>query len=134
MINVFYVPLLLYAAYKDYKTYKIENFINLGILFLSVIDIRKFPFHLLGAVLFTVPFLYLGIKTDGLGGGDIKFIFANGCMIGLRKNYIAVLIGFIFVAVVGSIGNLYRKKGRQDKIALAPYLVSGYLIVLLCRL
>ena len=131
IIYAMYILLLLYTAYKDYKTFKINDSVNMGILFLSLLsDITGFPFKMLGAFLLTVPFLYLAVKTDGLGGGDIKFIFANGCMIGFCRSYRAVLIAFLLVTVVGTVTRTFGK--ATEKTALAPYLVTGYFIALLC--
>lgn len=134
IVFVCYVGLLLYAAYKDYKTYTISNSLNMGILLLSLFDIAKFPLHLLGAVIITVPFLYLGVKTNGLGGGDIKFIFANGCMLGGYANYTGVLIGFLLVSITILVRKIRKTYEGTRKVAFAPYLVAGYLIVLLGHL
>ena len=134
ILNMCYIGLLLYAAYKDYKTYTISNYLNLGILILSLSDMLTFPMHLLGAVIITVPFLYLGVKTNGLGGGDIKFIFANGCMLGLYANYIGVLLGFLFVSVTILVKKINKTYDGRRKIALAPYLTAGYVIVIIGKL
>ena len=78
LVNVSYIVILLLAAYRDYKTYTVSRYTNLGIFLLSLMDITRFPLHLGGAFLITLPFLYIGVKKDQIGGGDIKFIFVNG--------------------------------------------------------
>ena len=129
LVNVSYIVILLLAAYRDYKTYTVSRYTNLGIFLLSLMDITRFPLHLGGAFLITLPFLYIGVKKDQIGGGDIKFIFVNGCFLGLEDNYTGIFIGFVLVAIVDRIRKLRRKSNR--KIALVPYLVAGYLVAML---
>lgn len=124
-----YAGLLLYAAYTDNKKKEISDFVSLGILILSLSK-TGILFHLVGACLFTFPFLYLGIKTDGIGGGDIKFIFANGCYLGLRANYGGILLGFVFVLIRSALKKMKGSYNRKEEIALAPYLGAGYLVIL----
>ena len=133
IIVVCYVVILLYASYKDYKTYTVSRFTNMGILALALTDLSGFPLHLAGAVVLTIPFLYLAVKTNQMGGGDIKFIFANGCFLGLNANYTGVCIGFFLVMLVGIVKKHCRNYKEKKKIALVPYLVAGYLLVIISK-
>lgn len=130
IIWICYVLILLYAAYKDYREYIVENKVIEGILLLSVFDISRFPFSFLGALLLALPFLYLAVKTDQMGGGDIKFIFANGCFLGFVDNYLGILAGLMLVSALWGFRKIRKKIKKEERIALVPYLVAGYYIVL----
>lgn len=134
IIVVCYVVILLYASYKDYKTYTVSRFTNMGILALALTDLSGFPLHLVGAVILTIPFLYLSVKTNQMGGGDIKFIFVNGCFLGLDANYSGIFIGFFLVMLAGIVKKHCRSYKGKKKIALVPYLVAGYLLVIIRKI
>lgn len=133
IIYLCYSLLLLYAAYMDYKKLEIRDSVNIGILALSLFHMNQFHFYILGAFLIALPFLYLGIKTNGIGGGDIKFVFANGCFLGFGANYMGILIGFLFVMIATIIKKILGMYQKGRKIPLAPYLVSGYLVIIVDR-
>lgn len=130
-----YVVLLLYAAYTDYQKKEISDFVILGILILALSNLFSgFLFHLLGAFMIALPFLYIGIKTDSIGGGDIKFIFANGCYLGFGISYGGILLGFLLVLIKSAVKKLQGTYNRKEEIALAPYLSAGYLVVVAINL
>jgi len=80
----------------------------------------------LGGGLLLIPAM---IKTDWMGGGDIKLAAFMGLFLG---GYIllALLLGSLLSAVVGIILILFKKMGRKDTIAFGPFLALGSLITL----
>lgn len=65
------------------------------------------------------------MKGGGIGGGDVKFMAANGFMLGLKRGFIASIIGLILAIAVNSI--IYKLKGKDKDISfpLASYLSMG---------
>ncbi|SFR77651.1 A24 family peptidase [Anaeromicropila populeti] len=121
---------LLYAAYRDWKTMQVKDWIPIAVILLALFEhLSVFPCQFAEAVLITAPFLYVAVKTNQLGGGDIKFIFANACMLGLQKTYAGLLIGFGMVAFLYQIKKMIGKNVNEHrKIPLLPYLVTGFLL------
>ncbi|SES65198.1 prepilin peptidase [[Clostridium] polysaccharolyticum] len=117
-----YIMVLIYAAYKDIKTLQVKNWVHVSIVILALMG----RFHILEAFLITLPFLVLAVKTNSIGGGDIKFIFANTCLLGIEKMYEALLIGFGMLSFQYLIMKRNKKK-MNKKVPLLPYLVTGLL-------
>ena len=67
------------------------------------------------------------VKEGSIGGGDIKLMGACGFVLGVKRSYIALMLG-LFLAVLFQ--TAYAKK--EDKgFAMAPYLALGCLIAML---
>ncbi|OGH06499.1 MAG: hypothetical protein A2171_01910 [Candidatus Levybacteria bacterium RBG_13_35_9] len=93
--------------------------------------------HLLtgiGSFLFllAVPYLYfLLTKKFGMGGGDIKFAFLMGLILGFPNIVISFYIAFLTGAFFSIILILWKKKNIQSgKIAFGPFLVVGTILSL----
>ena len=67
------------------------------------------------------------VKEGSIGGGDIKLMGACGFVLGVKRGYIALMLG-LFLAVLFQ--TAYAKK--EDKgFAMAPYLALGCLLAML---
>jgi prepilin signal peptidase PulO-like enzyme (type II secretory pathway) len=88
--------------------------------------------HLFAAsVSFTFFFLIVFFtKGKGMGGGDVKYGFLMGFIIGWPMITLAILISFIIGSVFGVALVLLKKKGMKSMIAFGPFLVIGTLIML----
>lgn len=128
-ICFWYVPILIYAAYKDMKTLKVEKWINIVIFILALLSSNWM--HLIGALIITVPFLCIAVKTNHIGGGDIKFIFVNACMLGIERTYMALIIGFSILSFQYLILKLRKYIVNKKKVPLLPYLVAGFLLCMM---
>lgn len=129
IINGLYFSLILYAAYKDYKTMRVQDWMNLLIIALAFVSIPHiFLFRIVCAGVLTTPILFVAVKTNKIGGGDVKFIFANGCMLGFKRAYAGLIIGLGIVSFQYLIFGR-RKKEKNRKIPLIPYLAAGFLLV-----
>jgi len=126
IITIMYVVLLIYAAYVDVKTLKVKRWVNILILILSIFNIRT---NLIGAVIITAPFLIIAVWKNCFGGGDIKFIFVNACMLGFDETYVALIIAFAILSFQYLIVKRKKDKGN-NRVPLLPYLVTGFLLVL----
>ena len=81
--------------------------------------------------LLTVPYLYyLLTKKMGMGGGDIKFAFLMGLILGFPLVLISFYTAFLTGAFVSIILILWKKKTLTGKIAFGPFLVFGTLLSL----
>ena len=77
--------------------------------------------HLIAAIVGGGFFLFLAIITNGIGGGDIKFIFTLGLWFGTEKLFSIVIYGIIFAGIAALILILFGKVTRKDFFAYAPY-------------
>lgn len=125
---ILYSVILLYASYYDYRYLIVQNRIPTFIIVLALFFNRISFSHILGALGITLPILFYAIWKDQIGGGDVKFIFANTIYWGFEMSYIAIIVGLISVLVV----MLPRRMGRKQQpncIPLVPFLSFGYLII-----
>ena len=114
LLEIEFAPALLDLAYQD--------MFDLGLL-----EIEFAP-ALLGLVLVPLPFVVAALVKEGsIGGGDIKLMGACGFVLGVKRGYIALMLG-LFLAVLFQ--TAYAKK--EDKgFAMAPYLALGCLLAML---
>lgn len=129
----FYILILIYTSYEDYRTKTIPDKVHLGIIILGMLQSSLVP-GIAGFIFVPIPFLITAfMKGGGIGGGDVKFMAANGFMLGLKGGFIASIIGLILAIAVNSI--IYKIKGKDKNISfpLAPYLSIGCFLVYLIQ-
>lgn len=124
-MKLLYILILIYATYQDIKILQVKKLVNVFIIILALMG----KFYLLDAFVITLPFLIIAVKANVVGGGDIKFIFANACLLGIEKMYTALLIGFGILSFQYLIMKLKNSK-MNKKVPLLPYLVTGLLYVI----
>ncbi len=118
---------LLYAAEYDYATHTVPDYVPVILLMTGLLE-AKFAQAFLGLVLVPLPFLAAAlIKEGSIGGGDIKLMGASGFVLGVKRGYIALMLG-LFLAVLFRAA--YAKK-EEEGFALVPYLAVGCLLALL---
>lgn len=119
----------------DWRTYEIPVGLNITILALGIIqcilDYRNWHLYLIGMVSVSGFLLILFLITGGrgIGGGDIKLMFASGLLIGWQKNILALVLGCIIGSIIHLILMKVSKKGRM--LAFGPYLSAGILLAIL---
>ena len=119
----------------DWRTYEIPLGLNITILALGVIqcvlDYRNWHIYLIGMVSVSGFLLLLFLLTGGrgIGGGDIKLMFAAGLLIGWQKIILALILGCIIGSIIHLILMKVSKKGRM--LAFGPYLSAGILLAIL---
>ena len=77
-------------------------------------------------------FLFLVFLTAGrgMGGGDVKFAFLLGLILGWPEILLAVFLAFLTGAIVGVMLILRKKKNLKETIPFGPFLALGTLITL----
>lgn len=127
MTDILYAGLLAAAAYTDARTRRIPDKLTLCILVLGICNIRSTGAAgaVTGLLAGAVPFLAAAI-ADKAGGGDMKFMAANGLYLGVQviPAVITAMTVFLLTAWIG------RKK-RDTRLPLAPSLSFGCLCVLI---
>lgn len=68
------------------------------------------------------------ISKGGMGGGDIKLMFAAGAMLGGGPTLLALFIAFVAGAVIGGFLIGAGIKDRKDPIPFGPFLALGIFV------
>ena len=118
---------ILFAAEYYFATHTVPDYVPVLILMTGLLEVEFAP-ALLGLVLVPLPFVVAALMKEGsIGGGDIKLMGACGFVLGVKRGYIALMLG-LFLAVLFQ--TAYAKK--EDKgFAMAPYLALGCLLAML---
>lgn len=116
---------LIMAGICDAATYEIPDFLHLFIAMAGLVGFQPLP-ALLGFVLVPIPFLAAAVKTDKIGGGDVKLMAAGGFALGVTGGVWMMIWGLFM-------GLLWNAAFRREKpsIPLAPFLAFGCFMVLL---
>jgi leader peptidase (prepilin peptidase)/N-methyltransferase len=125
--------LLLVMAMIDFDIKEIPNGIILAILFLgalSFIDSNGVLWweKLIGLIVMSGPFFIIGFITGGLGGGDIKLLFAAGLFLGWKLIVLGGLLGVIIGGFLAVILLVMKHAGRKSEMPLGPSLALGFII------
>lgn len=71
------------------------------------------------------------LSKESIGVGDGLLFVATGVFLGFSKNF-ALIFGSLFLAGVFSIICLVlKKKGRNDRVALGPFVLTAYVVFVL---
>ena len=121
--------ILLFASYQDMKTMECDDSIHLYIILAGFIgtDMKDLPIMVLAGLLIGGAVLLAGLYSrSGIGGADIKIVFACSFLTGI----IGGLTGLLGGVVLALLDNLKKKK-RKKKFPMIPYLSVGYMAVYL---
>ncbi len=126
--------ILVIVSINDLRTFTIDNKFILMLLALGIINTiytENYIDNILAAfIIFIVLIIssFIGLK---IGMGDIKLISVSAFFLGIKGVFIAFMIGMVLSAFVGLILLIIKKIEIKDKIALAPYLSVGIIVVLI---
>ena len=62
-----------------------------------------------------------------MGGGDVKFVFVMGLLLGFPNILVGLFVAFVSGAVIGVLLIRFASKTIKDKVPFAPFLISGLL-------
>ena len=121
------VPIL-WAAISDYRKRIIPDWTWILILLIGGVSAYLFntPYlplleRILGFLLPGISLLFLAVKYDSVGGGDIKLTAAMGFCFGFWGFAIILFFGFLTACI-------YSKVTRQKSVPLAVFLCIGYFV------
>lgn len=136
-LSVAYLVLLVYASVIDYRKCIIYDRTQLMLIILAILACRCngriFLLNMFGAIFISLPFLTIALKTNQLGGGDVKFIFTNCLLLGFKGGYSGIVIG-LSVIIVTYIVKWRREDKGKKAIPMAPFLSVGFGAIYLLRL
>lgn len=119
--------MLLFAAEYDYATHTVPDYVPVFILMAGLLEVEFVP-AFLGLILVPLPFLAAAlIKEGSIGGGDIKLMGACGFVLGVKRGYMALLLGLILAVLFRSV----YTKNKDEGFAMVPYLALGCLLAML---
>lgn len=128
---------LFYIAWFDYKTKLIEMewLVFFGALGLVGVllqgDAALLWQSCLGMLVGGALLLLAWISGESIGFGDGWLFVVTGIFLGLLQNFV-LLFGSMILAGVFAIGCLtLKKKGRNDRVALAPFVLAAYVVFVL---
>lgn len=126
---------LIVISVIDERTLEIPVGCNYFILLIGVIhmalDYQHWYIYVLGMISVSgfLLLVYLITRGKGIGGGDIKFMFACGLFLGIPQ----ILLAFILGCVLASVIHIIRMKVSKAEhvLAFGPYLCTGVWITML---
>jgi len=128
---------LSYLAWMDIRTNLIE--IN-GLIFLGIAallgmvcgaDIRLVQYALGGALVGVGVLICSRLSGECIGEGDGWLFVVTGFYLGALQN-LTLLFGSVFFAGIFAIACLVlKKKGKEDRIALVPFVLTAYVVFIL---
>ncbi len=116
-------------AFYDYKTMLISNkavVVCAAIGFITAILENRLFISLLAAFVILCFFLLISVKTDGMGGGDIKLLAALSLSFPLMDSLYFLILALSFSAL--SYPFLKKKTGR---FPMGPGIALGYFAMIL---
>ncbi|MBE5940657.1 MAG: prepilin peptidase [Lachnospiraceae bacterium] len=129
--------LLTVVTFIDIDTQEIGNGASIMAAVMGIISIflltEVSPLeHIIGFFVISVPMLILVLIIPGaFGGGDIKFMFGIGGLLGWKLALFGFFSGCIVGGVVAVVGMILGKIKRKDHVAFGPFLCIGVIIALL---
>ena len=123
------------SAYQDYRKRKINVYFLLtgGIIGLLVhlysmeFDIIEILF---GMEIGIMTLLYGFLLGGGVGFADGMILIVSGIFLGFEKNLEVFVAGLFLVGITSLFLSVIKKKGRTYRIPFAPFLLVGYLFVM----
>lgn len=123
MALILYTMIALVGSIQDIRTRTVSNLIHIFIIFIALPNLSTL--NILGGILGYITFIIPNFMVrGGIGGADIKFMFASGLLLGVHRIEIAIVVGLILAVVTNKFINLLFNK-NENEIPLIPYLAIG---------
>lgn len=127
--------ILVIISFIDFRHSIIPDFMSItalvtGIIFIFILR-TSFADAFLGMLCGGIIMLLLALLPGGMGGGDVKLMFALGAFLGLTGTMWALILAFAASSVVSIILIVFKIKKTKDYIPFGPFLSLGSFISLL---
>ena len=116
----------LIASIQDIRTREVSNIVHILIILISIpfLTFNKVIGSIIGFMILFIPNLF---RENGIGGADIKFMFASGLILGIENTLIATIVSMI-VAIIYVFIRKSILKNNIASIPLIPFLSIGCLV------
>ena len=125
--GLIFSTILLWAANTDIHTHHASDRLSLMIAIAAFVGASAgdIPNMLAGAVFCFLPQIIVNmlLPDRAVGGADIKISTACGLFLGVTRGAIGLIIGLL-ISVLYSV---IRRKRKDEKQALIPYLAAGFI-------
>lgn len=127
LLTALFFSALIVVGFMDWDTQTINSGVLMFIGLLAVLsffltDAASLKERLIGAAVFSIPFLIIGFITNGIGLGDTILMAAAGLFLGYKELIPGGLIGIFLACIVGLIIKFVTK---NSKFAFGPWLSIG---------
>ena len=125
---VLFLSLLSAASIMDMRKRIVPNSICIAIALIGLICFS--PIKLFG-IMSAMPFLFAGLYSGGIGGGDIKLTAATGLVMGFKGAIAGIVLGISAMLIFHVLHKIFRKPLEVETKAypLAPFLSLGFLFI-----
>ena len=132
---IIFTSLLIIIAFIDIDTMLIYDRFHIIIIVLGILEAlilkKNFLNLVIASLIISVPLFLVAYFTGGMGGGDIKLMFASGIYLGINNIIVAFVISVVFGGSYGVFTLLNKKHDRKDAIPFGPFLCIGLFFALL---
>lgn len=134
LFTILFLVLLFLISWVDLRELRIPDVLSFSLLGLALVRVLwegdALRFLLGGAFAFVFFFLLHFFFPQGIGFGDVKLALGVGLFLGWPLAPLAVLLSFLFGAVVGVAFLVLGKKGLKDALPFAPFLSCAAVVTL----
>ena len=129
--------LFLVVVLVDYAVHRIPNKVVIALLIWAIVQMLwlgqpTLRSMLIGTALGGIVFLLLAIIGRGaLGMGDVKFVAAEGAILGYPLILHGMFWGIMFGGLTAALLLITKRAGRKDSFAYGPYLALGAWLIFL---
>lgn len=113
---------MFWAGISDFKTRRVKNTYTYIILVLAAVKLFIFEMDwmilLFGGLVVFIPFIIVAMKSNGVGGADIKLTSALGLYLGFGEIVAVVLLSYLLMLLFAI---AYRAVKKQ-KLVNIPYI------------
>jgi leader peptidase (prepilin peptidase) / N-methyltransferase len=136
LLHGVFLTFMLFITFTDFEQYVIFDKVLLPLLLLALLFTPFLQASLSNRLLAAfagglLMFLLAVFTRGGIGGGDIKLIFALGFWLGTELLFSVLILGFITSGIAAILLLLTKKKNRNDAFAYGPYFALTALLLFL---
>ena len=92
-----------------------------------MLEIGAFSGVLIGIVIL----VFAGISGESIGFGDGWLFVVTGTYLDFRENAVLLFGSMLLAGIFAMICLVLKRKNREDRIALAPFVLAGYVVFVL---
>ena len=130
-----FTSILIIITFIDIDTMMIHDRFHVLIILLGILEAIIYKKNILNLVIaafiISLPLYVVAVVTGGMGGGDIKLMFASGLFLGIKR----IIVSFVIASIVGGVYAIYtliaKNHNRKDAIPFGPFLCIGLFISML---